>query len=181
MSKMYDLGDAMAELVDIYRHDFLNVLQVVGGLAQLNRTDRLMAYIRSASDEALQFGKLINCGDPRLALLIYKELLQALGGNYLLDVRGVMPLLPVETLEGLEKTLQILRQQLRESEQDQVAVRINAIEFPRLTISVSSEKEQNSFWEAVIAASSENGMTASVRDGVDLLLNLDNCIAAGEQ
>jgi len=103
MSKMYALGDAMAELVDIYRHDFLNVLQVVGGLAQLNRTDRLMAYIRSASDEALQFGKLINCGDPRLALLIYKELLQALGGNYLLDVRGVMPLLPVETLEGLEK------------------------------------------------------------------------------
>ncbi|MBS3898022.1 MAG: Spo0B domain-containing protein [Dethiobacter sp.] len=178
---MYELRDAMAELVDIYRHDFLNVLQVVGGLAQLNRTDRLMAYIRSASEEAQQFGKLINCGDPRLALLLYKELLHALGGNYLLDVRETMPLLSVETLEGLGKPLQILRQQLQEIEQAQVTVGINGKEYPKLIISVSLEKGQDSFWEAVIAASSENGMIASVRDGGDILFNLDSGSAAGEQ
>lgn len=178
---MYDLRKAMAELVDIYRHDFLNVLQMISGLAQLNRTDRLMAYIRSASEEALQFGKLINCGDPRLALLIYKELLQSLGGSYFLDVRGVMPLQSVETLEGLEKTLEILRQQLSEIEQGQVSVRIDEKEYPKIIISVSSVKGQDLFWGAVIAASSENGMIASVRDGVDLLLNLDNGGAGGEQ
>jgi len=178
---MRDPAKAMAELVDIYCHDFLNVLQVMGGLAQLNRTDRLMAYIRSASEEAQQFGRLINCGDPRLALLIYKELLQALGGNYFLDVRGVMPLLPVETLEGLGKTLQILRQQLRGIEQDQVNVCIDGIEFPRLTISVSLEKEQDLFWEAVIATSSENGMMASVRNGANLSFSLDNSAPLGEQ
>jgi len=159
---MCDPTKAMAELVDIYRHDFLNVLQVVGGLAQLSKTDRLITYIRSASEEVQQFGKLINCGDPRLALLIYKNLLQTLGGNYLLDVKGVMPLLSAETLEGLGKKLQILKQKLRQIEHRQVTVSINAAELPRLTISIFSEKKQNLFWEAVIAASSENGMMASV-------------------
>lgn len=178
---MYDLKKAMAELVDIYRHDFLNTLQVISGLAQLNRTDKLMAYIRSVSEEVQQFGKLINCGDPRLALLIYKELLQFLGGNYLLDVKETMPLLPVETLEGLEKTLLTLRRQLQETEQGQVAVSIDGKGYPKLTISVSLEKEQDLFWGVVIAASSENGMIASVRNGVDLLFNLDNSFALGEQ
>ncbi len=98
-----------------------------------------------------------------------------------MDVRGVMPLQSVETLEGLEKTLEILRQQLSEIEQGQVSVRIDEKEYPKIIISVSSVKGQDLFWGAVIAASSENGMIASVRDGVDLLLNLDNGGAGGEQ
>ena len=34
-----------------YRHDFLNILQVAGGLAQLHKTERLLAFIQQASAE----------------------------------------------------------------------------------------------------------------------------------
>ncbi len=138
-------------------------------------------FLRGAQGSSCRLRGGNPCGDPRLALLIYKELLQSLGGSYFLDVRGVMPLQSVETLEGLEKTLEILRQQLSEIEQGQVSVRIDEKEYPKIIISVSSVKGQDLFWGAVIAASSENGMIASVRDGVDLLLNLDNGGAGGEQ
>lgn len=176
---MLDISEAMEELVDICLHDFLNVLQVVGGLTQLNKLDRVMAYIRNTSEEFQQFGRLINCGDPRLALLIYKELLQPLDGKYFLDVKGVMPLLPVEMFEGLERTLKILQQQLKQGEEGQVAVKINGIDFPTLTISVFPKKEQLFSWGEVIDVASKNGMMASVGGGVHLLLNLDKSVTGG--
>ena len=102
---MHSVDDAMLKMLSIYRHEFLNYLQVVAGLAQLNKTERLMAYIRKVSEEVQQFGRLAGCGDPRLALLIYEAFFQGTSENLVLQVRGVFPLIDDEVLAALTSML----------------------------------------------------------------------------
>lgn len=179
---MHDVTKAMDELVRIYRHDFLNVLQVVGGLSQLNKTERLMAYIRKASEEVQQFGRFIGCGDPRLALLIYEKLLQDLAGNYLLHVNGVMPLLHDDALKGLEDVLGVVQARLLHIGEGTVTVTVSGKEVPMLTVRILSENDLPGFWDAVMSAASESGLRAFLNsDKSELSLHLDNEGTAGEQ
>ena len=102
---MNDVMEAMDKLVRHYRHDFLNILQVAGGLAQLHKTERLLAFIQQASAEVQQFGHFINCGDSRFALIVLESFLQKLMGNYILQVKGKLPLLSPATLQALPEIL----------------------------------------------------------------------------
>lgn len=63
---------ALLEVIQVQRHDFLNHLQVVSGLLQLNKTERVRDYIKEVCVEYGQFGKIIHLNLPEAtaALLI---------------------------------------------------------------------------------------------------------------
>jgi hypothetical protein len=180
---MYDIGEATAKLLSIYRHDFLNVLQVVGGLAQLNKQDRLLTYIRKASDEVQQFGRFISCGDPRLALLLYETLLQDCSpDSYLIHVKGSLPLLPEHVLEGAQKTLTLFQKMLQSVNDNTISLTISANDGPAVAVRVICDGQINEIWQPVLDAAAQNGLYGSVDlEKSELLLRLDNPGVGREQ
>lgn len=152
---MHNVEDAMLKMLSIYRHEFLNYLQVVAGLAQLNKTERLMTYIRKVSEEVQQFGRLAGCGDPRLALLIYEAFFQGTTENLVLQVRGVFPLLNEEVLDALSSMLLQFDKQLCNRTESTLAVSLDAIERPCLRIQVI---EGPDLFNSIVLSAEEHGM-----------------------
>lgn len=147
---MHSVDDAMLKMLSIYRHEFLNYLQVVAGLAQLNKTERLMAYIRKVSEEVQQFGRLAGCGDPRLALLIYEAFFQGTSENLVLQVRGVFPLIDDEVLAALTSMLLEFNTQLNNERQSTLNVSLDAGE--RLCLRIQIIEEPDLFNSIVLSA-----------------------------
>lgn len=178
---MNDVNDSMSRLVSLYRHDFLNILQVVGGLAQLNKTDRLLTYIRKASEEVQQMGRLINCGDPRFALLLYEKFLQDLPGNCLLQVRGTIPLMANETLGQVSIFLHTLQAEIARMEEYTLSLSIQGKE-PAFKIHILAESDMEQFWVSALKVANDCGLTAIVdRKKSELTLLLDNPDSEGEK
>jgi hypothetical protein len=179
---MYNVSEATDELLRIYRHDFLNVLQVVGGLAQLHKTDRLLTYIRKASDEVQQFGRFISCGDPRLALMLYETLLQDSPGNYLLFIKGNVPLLTEQSLENAQKILAVLQRSLQYLNESTLSITLSAEDVPAVAVRVQCDELAPDFWHKVLEAVAENGLNGSIdKENAELLLCLDNPSIVREQ
>lgn len=178
---MYDVNESMSRLVSIYRHDFLNVLQVVGGLAQLNKTDRLLTYIRKASEEVQQMGRLISCGDPRFALLLYEKLVQDFPGNCLVRVSGTIPLMANETLEQVNIFLHTIQTELARMEDYTLSLFVQGKE-PALKIYIYVEAEMETFWLRAMNVASNCGLSATVaREKAEITLLLDNSHAGREK
>ncbi len=131
---MHSVNDAALKMLSIYRHEFLNYLQVVAGLAQLNKTERLMDYIRKASEEVQQFGRLAECGDSRLALLIHEAFFQGTTEKLVLQVQGVLPIINEEILVELSSMFIELSSQLNKEMQGTLAISIDAGEKPFISI-----------------------------------------------
>lgn len=171
---MYDVNESMSRLVSIYRHDFLNILQVVGGLAQLNKTDRLLTYIRKASEEVQQMGRLISCGDPRFALLLYEKLVQDFPGNCLLHVSGTIPLMADETLEQVSIFLHTIHLELACMDDYTLSLSVQGRE-PALTINIYAETDMEPFWLNTLNVASNCGLCATLdREKTEITLLLDN-------
>lgn len=62
----------LLEVIQSQRHDFLNHLQVISGLLQLNKVDRAREYIDQVSLEAAQYSKTTQVSIPEVtaALLV---------------------------------------------------------------------------------------------------------------
>ncbi|MBS4031033.1 MAG: Spo0B domain-containing protein [Clostridiales bacterium] len=152
---MHNVDDAMLKMLSIYRHEFLNYLQVVAGLAQLNKTERLMAYIRKVSEEVQQFGRLAGCGDPRLALIIYEAFFQGTTENLVLQVRGDFPLINDEVLATLSSMLMQFNTQLSNGIQSTLAVSLDAGERPCLRIQII---EGPDLFTSIVLSTEERGI-----------------------
>ncbi len=138
---MSDTYDVMLKILGIYRHEFLNQLQVVGGMAQLNKTEKLLSFIRKASDDIHQFGRLAACGDPYLCLLIYERFLQETEFDVQLEVRGRLPELSPSTLEYVASRLDVFCSSVKALGPCKVAVTIKAGSQPCLELQISSDAD----------------------------------------
>ncbi len=58
------------EMMSVQRHDFLNHLQVISGLVQLNKGDRVKEYIRQISAEMEHLGKLARISAPEVTAVL---------------------------------------------------------------------------------------------------------------
>ncbi len=58
---------AMLEFISVQRHDFLNHLQVISGLLQLNKGDKVRDYIRQVSLDVDRLSKVIHIKNPFVA------------------------------------------------------------------------------------------------------------------
>lgn len=124
------MHESLLELLSIYRHEFLNYLQVVSGMAQLNKTDKLHEYIRKVTEEVQQFGRLASLGDPRLALLVYEKLVQDNDNRLKFDVRQPLPVLSDSVLLSLADVLSELRSLLVAGSFTEVVISVLSEEAP---------------------------------------------------
>ncbi|MBS4022917.1 MAG: Spo0B domain-containing protein [Dethiobacter sp.] len=143
MPEMYEV---MLKLLSVYRHEFLNHLQVVGGMAQLNKTDRLMDFVRRASEEIQQFGRLAACGDPRLCLLIHENFWRDPDIDIQLEVRGRLTQLSAATISALEDILAQFCNNLQLLGACKVVVTIAAGSIPCLYLRIDGDMDAKSFW-----------------------------------
>lgn len=58
--------EKLLELIQIQRHDFLNHLQVISGLLQLNKFDRVREYIGQISMEMARLSKTARVNSPEV-------------------------------------------------------------------------------------------------------------------
>jgi signal transduction histidine kinase len=97
-----------AELLQFIRnlsHDFQNHLQVISGLAQLNRTERIREYIGQISGQIRQIGKVAKIPVPEVAvaLLAFQQQTARYGVATLFDVKAELDDWPAagQELRGL--------------------------------------------------------------------------------
>lgn len=58
---------AMLEFISVQRHDFLNHLQVISGLLQLNKGDKIRDYIRQVSLDVEKLSRVSHIKNPYVA------------------------------------------------------------------------------------------------------------------
>lgn len=136
------IDEALLEMLSIYRHEFLNYLQVIGGLAQLNKTDRLIDYIRKASEEVQQLARLTACGDPRLALLIFNYFCRwETKSILLLELRGTISLLTQPMLDNIQNIFLWYQKQLHALDEYTATLTLSAGDTPYLQLNVLNDTE----------------------------------------
>lgn len=60
----------MLELLSVQRHDFLNHLQIISGLLQLNREAEAREYIRNVVREIVDLSKIVHLAVPEVAAVL---------------------------------------------------------------------------------------------------------------
>jgi hypothetical protein len=177
---MNDVMEAMDKLVRYYRHDFLNILQVAGGLAQLHKTERLLAFIQQASAEVQQFGHFINCGDSRFALIVLESFLQKLTGNYILQVKGKLPLLSPATLQALPEILTAILSCLPKIKDYTVCLYLEGDKQSQMRLSLLEELTVD-WQQALLAAARHNLQAVWDQENGEYILLLDKRDSTGEK
>ncbi|MFZ5650333.1 MAG: Spo0B domain-containing protein [Bacillota bacterium] len=72
------------EIMSVQRHDFLNHLQVISGLVQLNKVERVREYISQVSVEAERLSKVGHLNVPEVAAVLLVG--HFLAGRHQVDV-----------------------------------------------------------------------------------------------
>lgn len=62
--------EKILRIIQTQRHDFLNHLQVISGLLQLNKTDRALEYIKQVNMEIAQFSKTARVNIPEVTAVL---------------------------------------------------------------------------------------------------------------
>lgn len=87
------VSENITELLKTFKaqqHDFLNHLQVINGLCQLQNLDELQEYLNGLIKETRTMDKTLGIGNPILAALINAKIAQA-------EARGIMLYLEIES------------------------------------------------------------------------------------
>ena len=78
------------EVMSVQRHDFLNHLQVISGLVQLNKTERVREYINQVSLEVERMSRVGHLTVPEVAAVL-------LIGHYMADKHQVEVIYEINT------------------------------------------------------------------------------------
>jgi len=149
-SHVLPTASQMMSLLRRQRHDFLNHLQIISALAQLNKTERILEYIEQANRELDRERRLTALlpAEAGLVLLEWSHQLeengiylkvelktdlfrQANGAKLAALLRGIMDIIGREAVEGKEKEVVIKGWQERGTEVLQIVARGVAGELPR--------------------------------------------------
>lgn len=76
----------LLEVIQVQRHDFLNHLQVISGLLQLNKGDRVLAYINQVSVEIGRFSPISRLTVPEVKAVLLTEINEAAKHQIRLEV-----------------------------------------------------------------------------------------------
>lgn len=87
------MPEELLRFIRNYSHDFQNHLQVISGLAQLNRTERIREYIGQVSGQLREISKIAVLTPPELAaaLLAFQQQVTRYGVPVLVDVQEAAP------------------------------------------------------------------------------------------
>jgi hypothetical protein len=173
--------EVMLKVVSAYRHEFLNHLQVVSGMAQLNKTDRLLHYVRKAGEEVNRFGRLAACGDPRLCLLLYELFLHDPEIDAAIEIRGQMPQLSPATLEAVASKMADFCEKLRQLGPCQLMITLKGDNKPSIEMQIVGDAETGHFWTALESHNCDDLFFEIDRHGNKMTLLLDKQQLAEER
>lgn len=97
--------NSMFDSIRAQRHDFLNHVQTIHSLAELNKHNELIAYTKELTGEIRQMNDIISIGNPAIAALIRSKISQA--ESYKIAFQCCFNGLHIEGMGG--KTLDINR------------------------------------------------------------------------
>lgn len=118
------------------RHDYLNQLQVVYGLMELEEYDEMNSYLRKVYKELLKTGKAVKTSKPAINALLAAKSAEAESGGieFLIEVKSDLKELHIEDWE-LCKVLSNLMDNaikaLEDSDIQEKKIRINITESPQ--------------------------------------------------
>ncbi len=143
--KLIARNDALRESIDnlcklndklrMDRHDYLNHLQIVYGLMELEEYEEMNSYLRKVYKELLKTGKAVKTSKPAInALLAAKSSeAEAKGIDFVIEVKSDLKKLSIEDWE-LGKVLSNLIDNavkaLEDSEVEEKKIRVNITETP---------------------------------------------------
>lgn len=89
-------SDEVVTLLRAHKHDFFNHLQVISGLAQLNKSERIVEYIQTISQSVNQSYEMADIHIPEIAIVLMQKLGEA-------SNKGIQVETKIESnLEGLK-------------------------------------------------------------------------------
>jgi len=139
---LYDQSDAYSKLFSLCRHEIINHLQVISGLAQLNKTEKIQSCVRKVSEEMHQLGRLASCGDARLALLIYETVVKVPENSLSVECNGTMPVLSTPSLEMAAGLLAACKDYLLGEKSVPLTLQLRGGDVPSVSLRFSSAPDE---------------------------------------
>ncbi|MBR4667690.1 MAG: Spo0B domain-containing protein [Butyrivibrio sp.] len=151
------------------RHDYLNQLQVVYGLMELEEYDEMNSYLRKVYKELLKTGKAVKTSKPAInALLAAKSAEAEAGGiEFLIEVKSDLKELHIEDWElckVLSNLIDNAYKALEESDVPEKKLRVNINESPERYI-FSVEDNGPKIPEEIRDSIFKKGFTTKKEDG----------------
>ncbi|MCL5981558.1 MAG: Spo0B domain-containing protein [Firmicutes bacterium] len=171
---MHDVSESIAKLFNLCRHEIINRLQVISGLAQLNKTEKLQSCIREVSEEVHQLGRLASCGDPRLALLIYEASVMAPENSLSFECNGTMPVLSPASLTLAAELLDACKEYLLRETSVPLTIMLRGGDAPSVSLRFSATCGEQPDLSCFLENAAGCGLAAAMADeGGILTLLLD--------
>ena len=124
---------ALNDRLRMDRHDYLNHLQVVYGLMELEEYDEMNAYLRKVYKELLKTGKAIKTSKPAINALMAAKMAECeeKGIEFLVEVKSDLKDIGIEDWELCKVLSNLVDNAVRavgESDSEEKAVRVNITE-----------------------------------------------------
>ncbi len=143
--KLLSSNDALRESIDnlcrlndklrMDRHDYLNHLQIVYGLMELEEYDEMNSYLRKVYKELLKTGKAVKTSKPAINALLAAKLSESEAKqiSFIIDVKSDLKKLDIEDWElckVLSNLIDNAIKALEDSDTREKKIRINISETP---------------------------------------------------
>ncbi len=117
------------------RHDYLNHLQIIYGLMELEEYDEMNSYLRKVYKELLKTGKAVKTSKPAINALLAAKMAEseAKGIEFLIDVKSDLKKLAIEDWElckVLSNLIDNAVKALEDFDNEEKKIRVNITETP---------------------------------------------------
>ncbi len=179
---MHDQAESIIRLLNLCRHEVINHLQVISGLAQLNKTEKLQSCVRKVNEELYQMGRLASCGDARLGLLIYDAFAKTPENSLSVEYNGTMPVLSQASLKLAAKLIDACKEYLLREESVLLKIALGGGDTPSITLRFSSVSGKQPKLGCLLENAAGHDLAAVISDeGGALTLLLDKQEQISEQ
>ena len=184
--QLINRNDALRESIDnlcklndklrMDRHDYLNQLQIVYGLMELEEYEEMNAYLRKVYKELLKTGKAVKTSKPAINALLAAKMAEAEAKEieFLIEVKSDLKDLNIEDWElckVLSNLIDNAVKALEDSENEEKEIRINITETPTHYI-FSVEDNGPEIPESLRESIFKKGFTTKKEDGHGMGLSI---------
>ena len=177
--KLIARNDALRESIDnlcelndklrMDRHDYLNHLQIIYGLMELEEYDEMNSYLRKVYKELLKTGKAVKTSKPAINALLAAKMAEAeaKGIELLIEVKSDLKQLTIEDWELckiLSNLIDNAVKALEDNDAEEKRIRVNITETPERYI-FSVEDNGPKIPEDIRDSIFKKGFTTKKEDG----------------
>ena len=177
--KLIARNDALRESIDnlcelndklrMDRHDYLNHLQIIYGLMELEEYDEMNSYLRKVYKELLKTGKAVKTSKPAINALLAAKMAEAeaKGIEFLIEVKSDLKQLTIEDWELCKILSNLIDNAVKafeDNDAEEKRIRVNITETPERYI-FSVEDNGPKIPEDIRDSIFKKGFTTKKEDG----------------